>query len=33
MPTEETGKILAVLQDLFFTVKIREAAKRAGFSV
>ena len=26
-------KILAVLEDLFFTVKINEAAKRAGFSV
>ena len=33
MPTEGTKKILAVLQDLFFTVKIHEAAKRAGLPV
>jgi CheY-like chemotaxis protein len=28
-----TRKILAVLEDLFFTVKIHEAAKRAGLPV
>jgi CheY-like chemotaxis protein len=33
MPTEGTKKILAVLQDLLFTVKIHEAAKRAGLPV
>lgn len=33
MRTEGTKKILAVLQDLFFTVKIHEAAKRAGLAV
>ena len=33
MPTEGTTKILAVLRDLFFTVKIHEAAKRAGLPV
>jgi hypothetical protein len=33
MPTEGTKKILAVLQDLFFTVKIHESAKRAGLPV
>jgi CheY-like chemotaxis protein len=32
MPTPDT-KILAVLDDLFFTVKIDEAAKRAGVPV
>jgi CheY-like chemotaxis protein len=30
MPIEGTKKILAVLDDLFFTVKINESAKRAG---
>src|SRR5450631_1751111 len=30
MQTEFTSKVLAVLDDLFFTVKINEAAKRAG---
>ena len=29
----EPKKILAVLDDLFFTVKILDAAKRAGFAV
>lgn len=29
----ENKKILAVLQDLFFTVKINESAKRAGLPV
>jgi CheY-like chemotaxis protein len=33
MPTEDTKKILAVLDDLFFTVKILESAKRAGMPV
>ena len=33
MPTAVTKKVLAVLDDLFFTVKINEAAKRAGLSV
>ena len=28
-----TKKVLAVLEDLFFTVKINEAAKRAGLGV
>ena len=28
-----TKKVLAVVEDLFFTVKINEAAKRAGLSV
>jgi CheY-like chemotaxis protein len=33
MPTEEKKNILAVLEDLFFTVKINESAKRAGMPV
>jgi CheY-like chemotaxis protein len=33
MPTPENKTILAVLEDLFFTVKIHEAAKRAGLPV
>ena len=33
MPTADTKRVLAVLDDLFFTVKINEAAKRAGLSV
>ena len=33
MPTEEKKKILAVLEDLFFMVKINESAKRSGFEV
>jgi len=33
MPTESSRKVLAVLEDLFFTVKIHEAAKRAGLPV
>ena len=33
MPTAATKKVLAVLEDLFFTVKINESAKRAGLSV
>ena len=33
MPTGATKSVLAVLEDLFFTVKINEAAKRAGLSV
>jgi CheY-like chemotaxis protein len=33
MPTTEKKKLLAVLEDLFFTVKINESAKRAGLPV
>ena len=33
MPTEEKKKVLAVLDDLFFTVKINESAKRAGVPI
>jgi len=33
MSTAVTKKVLAVLEDLFFTVKINESAKRAGLSV
>jgi PleD family two-component response regulator len=33
MPTIENKRILAVLDDLFFTVKINESAKRAGLPV
>jgi CheY-like chemotaxis protein len=33
MPITGSKKILAVLEDLFFTVKINEAAKRAGLPV
>ena len=33
MPSQGNQKILAVLDDLFFTVKINEAAKRAGVPV
>lgn len=33
MPTQENKSILAVLEDLFFTVKINEAAKRAGLPI
>ena len=33
MPTTENKRILAVLDDLFFTVKINESAKRAGLPV
>jgi CheY-like chemotaxis protein len=33
MPGHANQKILAVLDDLFFTVKINEAAKRAGVPV
>src|SRR5205085_63184 len=33
MPTGSNRKILAVLEDLFFTVKINEAAKQAGLPV
>jgi len=29
----ESKKVLAVLEDLFFTVKINEAAKRAGLGI
>ena len=31
MQTGESRKVLAVVEDLFFTVKIHDAAKRAGF--
>ncbi len=30
---QEPKKVLAVLEDLFFTVKINEAAKRAGLAI
>lgn len=33
MHKQEKKKVLAVLDDLFFTVKINEAAKRAGMDV
>ncbi len=33
MPTGENRKILAVLEDLFFTVKINESAKRANMPI
>jgi len=33
MPTEGMKRILAVMEDLFFMVKINESAKRAGFHV
>jgi PleD family two-component response regulator len=33
MPKQERKKLLAVLDDLFFAVKINEAAKRAGMEV
>ena len=33
MPIEEKKKVLAVLEDLFFTVKINESAKRAGLPI
>jgi PleD family two-component response regulator len=33
MPIGEPKKILAVLEDLFFTVKINETAKRAGMPI
>ncbi len=33
MPTDAPKKILAILQDLFFTVKIHDAAQRAGLPV
>ena len=33
MPTQESKKVLAVVSDLFFSVKITDAAKRAGMQV
>jgi PleD family two-component response regulator len=33
MQNQEKKTVLAVLEDLFFMVKINESAKRAGFSV
>jgi PleD family two-component response regulator len=33
MPTGESKRVLAVLEDLFFMVKINEAAKRAGLPI
>jgi CheY-like chemotaxis protein len=33
MPASRPKKILAVIEDLFFTVKINESAKRAGLAV
>ena len=33
MPTQEPKRVLAVLSDLFFSVKLSEAAKRSGMSL
>lgn len=33
MPNQETKRVLAVVTDLFFSVKLTEAAKRAGLSL
>ena len=33
MPTPESKKVLAVLDDLFFMVKINESAKQAGLPI
>ena len=33
MPTTESKKILAVLDDLFFMVKIKESARQAGLPI
>ena len=33
MSSEPNKKVLAVLEDLFFTVKIHESAKRAGLAI
>jgi CheY-like chemotaxis protein len=33
MPNNGPSKVIAVLEDLFFTVKINESAKRAGLPV
>ena len=33
MPTTESKRILAVLDDLFFMVKINESAKQAGLPI
>jgi CheY-like chemotaxis protein len=33
MPKHERKKVLAVMTDLFFTVKLNEAAKRSGLDV
>ena len=33
MPKQESKKVLAVVGDLFFTVKIADAAKRAGLGL
>ena len=33
MQNVESGKVSAVLEDLFFTVKINESAKRAGLPI
>jgi PleD family two-component response regulator len=33
MPIAESKRIVAVLEDLFFTVKINESAKRAGMPI
>jgi PleD family two-component response regulator len=33
MPTEDRKKVLAVIEDLFFTVKINESAKHAGLPI
>jgi len=33
MPTQEPRRVLAVVSDLFFSVKLTEAAKRAGLAL
>jgi len=33
MPTQEPKRVLAVVSDLFFSVKLSEAAKRAGLAL
>ena len=33
MPTQEPKRVLAVVSDLFFSVKLTEAAKRAGLAL
>jgi PleD family two-component response regulator len=33
MPTQEPKRVLAVVNDLFFSVKLTEAAKRAGLAL
>jgi PleD family two-component response regulator len=33
MPNQETKRVIAVVNDLFFSVKLTEAAKRAGLAL